>query len=137
MDYLSQEMYGKKARRDSCQIKLDDLQQRISQLELLKGKVYAAQDEVEQFRQSKTREVSDMVDLPYNLKSVFGYGEEQQLYLCGGRYRQCRNIAEDIIYEIDAKIRMYEAEIWSLNSEIASLTAAINDLCNRISGMED
>lgn len=137
MDYLSQEIAGKRVRLNSCRGRLDDIQQRISKLELLKEKVHAAQDKVEQFRQSKSREVSDMVELPYNLKAVFRYGEEQQFYLCGGRYRQCRNTAEDIIYEINAKIRMYEEEIWSLNLEIASLTAAINDLSSRISCMED
>ncbi len=137
MDYLLQEIGGKSAHRSSCQGRLDDIKQRIAQLELLKSKVYTALDEVEQFRQHKAREVSDMMELPYHLKAVYYYGEEQQYYLRGGRYWKCKNTAEEIIYAIDAKIRMYEDEICSLNSEIASLTAAINDLSNRMSYMEE
>lgn len=137
MDFLLKEIDGKRARQSLCQDRLEDIKQRIAQLELLKGKVYTALNEVEQFRQSKVREVSDMMNLPYNLKAVYRYGEEQQYYLRGGRYWKCKNTAEDIIYEIDAKIRMYESEICSLNSEIVSLTVAINDLSNCMLYMEE
>lgn len=107
---------------------LENYQQRIEQLELLRYKVNLAMREVKLYQQSKTNDVRVALDMTYHLRGVFGYFQEQYYYLQGTRYCNCVTVSEELTQEINAKIRMHQDEICSIRESIDSLEKSIEDL---------